>query len=280
MPNPWFRMYSEFRSDPKVRSMSEPFQLRLLWLLTLRCEGPTEKLSRDELCFGLACDETTLETLHETFFKKGFIEKDWSIANWCKRQYISDTSTERVRKFRDSRKNSVEKQDETFPETHETRNETDQNRTEQIQNRSKQRNTLARSVPPEELAGTLPLVDGTEFSISKSQVAEWSDAFPSVDVKSELRRFKVWLDANPTRRKTRKGILRAAVSWLSRAQDSGRGNGKPVRDIPRDPTGGRTQKLREQVSDAYFSQVKSTFEMGGNVSEYDLAMLKEEGVTA
>jgi hypothetical protein len=76
-----------------------------------------------------------------------------------------------------------------------------------------------QSVPPEELAGTLPLLDGSEFQVSKAQIAEWSQAYPAVRVREELRRFKVWLDANPTRRKTPKGIKRAVVRWLSRAQD-------------------------------------------------------------
>ena len=43
--------------------------------------------------------------------------------------------------------------------------------------------TLARNVLPEELAGTLPLVDGTDYLVSKDQVQEWSQAFPAVDVK-------------------------------------------------------------------------------------------------
>ena len=89
--------------------------------------------------------------------------------------------------------------------------------------------TSARSVPPEELAGTLPLVNGKSYSVSKEQVSEWSKAFPGVLVKTELRKFKVWLDANPTRKKTERGIRRAIVGWLERAQNSsrgGNGNGK------------------------------------------------------
>lgn len=84
---------------------------------------------------------------------------------------------------------------------------------------------LARSVPPEELAGTLPLVDGSNYAVSISQVAEWSQAYPAIDVRIELKKFKSWLDANPTRKKTAKGICRAIVNWLSRAQDRAPGNG-------------------------------------------------------
>lgn len=79
--------------------------------------------------------------------------------------------------------------------------------------------TLAQSVPPEELAGTLPLVDGTEYEISPEQIQKWSQAYPAVDVMAELRKLNCWLEANPTRRKTRTGIARAIVNWMSRAQN-------------------------------------------------------------
>lgn len=128
LANSWFRLYAEIRRDPKVRTMPESHQIRLIWLYTLRCDGPTEKLSRDELLYGLDCDETFLEALHETFLAKGFIDQDWSIPNWSKRQYVSDSSTDRVRKFRENR---ALKQDETLLKRRETQNVTDQNRTEQ-----------------------------------------------------------------------------------------------------------------------------------------------------
>lgn len=128
MANPWFRMYAEIRRDPKVKTMPEAFQLRLIWLFTLRCEGPTENLSHEELLYGLDCDETLLERLHETFQAKGFIEKDWSVKHWMKRQYVSDCSTGRVHKFREKQ---ALKHNETFQKRRETQNETDQNRPEQ-----------------------------------------------------------------------------------------------------------------------------------------------------
>lgn len=37
----------------------------------------------------------------------------------------------------------------------------------------------------------------------------------------ELRKMRGWLDANPTKRKTSRGIRRFVNSWLSRSQDEG-----------------------------------------------------------
>ena len=113
------------------------------------------------------------------------------------------------------------------PENVRTRTDIDK---EEDKERELKTKPLARSVPAEELAGTLPLVDQTLYEISKSQVSEWSQAYPAVDVRQELKKLKVWLDANPTRKKTRNGINRAIISWLSRAQDraptQGGSNGK------------------------------------------------------
>lgn len=67
----------------------------------------------------------------------------------------------------------------------------------------------------------LPLVDKTFYSVPKTKVAKWSEAYPAVDVMSELKKMASWLDANPTRRKTRRGIDRFINAWLSREQDRG-----------------------------------------------------------
>jgi len=49
----------------------------------------------------------------------------------------------------------------------------------------------------------------------------WQRAYPAVDVHQELMAMESWLDANPTKRKTARGIKSFVVRWLSRAQDRG-----------------------------------------------------------
>ena len=88
--------------------------------------------------------------------------------------------------------------------------------------KAKKQKTPARSVSDEDLAGTLPLVNGSEYRISKQDVKTWIDTFPGVEIKAELKKFKAWLNANPTRRKTERGINRAIFSWLERKQNSSR----------------------------------------------------------
>ena len=49
----------------------------------------------------------------------------------------------------------------------------------------------------------------------------WQRAYPAVDVHQELMAMESWLDANPTKRKTARGIKSFVVRWLSRSQDRG-----------------------------------------------------------
>ena len=54
-----------------------------------------------------------------------------------------------------------------------------------------------------------------------ADIIQWQKAYPAVDVFAELAKMESWLDANPSRRKTPKGIKRFVDLWLSRAQDKG-----------------------------------------------------------
>lgn len=64
----------------------------------------------------------------------------------------------------------------------------------------------------------LPVKDGSEFEVSADQVAEWSAAYPGVDVRGELAKARVWLRASPQRQKTRRGMGKFIVNWLGNAQ--------------------------------------------------------------
>lgn len=67
----------------------------------------------------------------------------------------------------------------------------------------------------------LALNDKSEYPITEQQTQQWAELFPAVDILQELRKMKGWLDANPTKRKTKKGILRFVNTWLSKEQDKG-----------------------------------------------------------
>lgn len=63
------------------------------------------------------------------------------------------------------------------------------------------------------------------FYVTPSLLDGWVKAYPGVDVMGEVHRASAWLAANPSRRKTYRGMPRFLVSWLSRAQDRARSGG-------------------------------------------------------
>ncbi len=104
---------------------------------------------------------------------------------------------------------------------------------------------------------TLPLNDGTEFSIPSERVHEWHGLYPAADVEQELRKYKGWADANPTRRKTRGGILRSVNAWLAKAHDSNASNRNGgVSAANRRNTSRGEQRLERQVEELAKSGVQ------------------------
>lgn len=67
----------------------------------------------------------------------------------------------------------------------------------------------------------LPLNDKTAYDVPEPKISMWAETYPAVDIRQELRKMAAWLDSNPTKRKTRRGIERFINSWLSRQQDRG-----------------------------------------------------------
>lgn len=120
MSLPWFRMYAEFATDPKVQSMSETLQRRFIMFLCLQCADEFEKLSDEELAFALRISTEDLSETREAFTKKGLLANG-KISKWNKRQYTSDSSTERVRKHRERSRNG----DETLQKRSVTPSDTD-----------------------------------------------------------------------------------------------------------------------------------------------------------
>lgn len=125
MTNSWFRMYAEFATDPKVQRLSEVMQRRLVMLFCLRCCDVTVTASDDDIAFQLRISDEDLKETKQLFVSKNFIDNQWNVVNWDKRQYRSDSSAERTRAWRAKKRDS----DVTSPTRH--RDALEQNRTEQ-----------------------------------------------------------------------------------------------------------------------------------------------------
>lgn len=60
---------------------------------------------------------------------------------------------------------------------------------------------------------------GVEWEVPERKIAEWVEAYPSVDIPQTLVEARQWLRDNPARAKTASGMTRFIGRWLQREQD-------------------------------------------------------------
>ena len=76
--------------------------------------------------------------------------------------------------------------------------------------------------PTSPTVAEIVLNDKSKAKITQAEVDQWKKLYPAVDVLQELRKMTAWCEANPTKRKTKRGIKAFIVNWLSREQDKGK----------------------------------------------------------
>lgn len=124
----WFRFYHEALDDPKVQKLDPATFKGWINLLCLACRHDGKLPPNDDIAFAMRMDVFALESLVDRLLIAGLIEVRKGGPNgsyiapskWDERQYKSDSSSERVKRYR-QRSKSVS---ETPPDTD----------TEQIQN--------------------------------------------------------------------------------------------------------------------------------------------------
>ena len=100
---------------------------------------------------------------------------------------------------------------------------TEQNRTRI--NKDKDTSPVPSEEVTEPVVITMPTnrfnTQGEEFLVTESMVAEWHQAYPSLNINAELPRIRAWLLDNQPKRKTVKGMRKFIGTWLSRQHDRG-----------------------------------------------------------
>ncbi len=84
---------------------------------------------------------------------------------------------------------------------------------------------------------SLPLADGVSFfEVTESYLQEQLNLYPGINIEQEFRNMCGWLNSNPKKRKTGRGIKRFITTWLQRSQDQPRsfyGGSTSIRDVNR-----------------------------------------------
>lgn len=106
MSLPWFRMYVEFSGDPIAQSLAFEDQRHYIIILCLKGNGTLDrKLPNREaiIARGLGLDPMSAAEAKRRLVEVGFVDKNWQPISWDKRQYASDVSSDRVRKYRNNK---------------------------------------------------------------------------------------------------------------------------------------------------------------------------------
>lgn len=174
MAKPWFRLYAEFLSDPKMQLLAFEDQRHYVGVLCLKCNGTLETLSIGPEHFermvskALGLDPIMGAEVKRRLMDVGLIGEGWQPIAWDRRQYESDSSTARVHKWREERTRNVT---ETLQQRSRSDSEQIQNRTEQSKKGRAKRAPSGRRLPEdwilspecEEFARTLGLDPAAEF---------------------------------------------------------------------------------------------------------------------
>lgn len=121
----WFRFHTEALDDPKVQRLDGDTFKAWVNLLCIAAKNEGRLPPLEEVAFALRMDENGARTVLERLRNAGLIDLRNGGANgshyaphgWGKRQYKSDTSTDRVKRFRKRSKAVTETPPDTDTET-------------------------------------------------------------------------------------------------------------------------------------------------------------------
>lgn len=78
-----------------------------------------------------------------------------------------------------------------------------------------------KEAPTESVFLVFPALKGKTCPITESQIKEWEETFPAVDVRQQVKHAKSWLEANPQKMKS--NIKAFLNNWLTKEQNNAKG---------------------------------------------------------
>lgn len=137
----WFRLWIDILDDPKCNVSNMPYETFHLFVSLMAYASELEKngiiRNQDDPTWRLRITPEKLKKHVKILLNLDIISQDKTgitFKNWNKRQFTSDKSTERVKRFRSAKRNVPETANETAPET-ETDTETDNTMRDKKQSR-------------------------------------------------------------------------------------------------------------------------------------------------
>lgn len=203
----WFRFYTEALDDPKVQRLDPVLFKAWVNLLCLAKKNDGILGSIEAIAFALRETEETVSSWIKTLSELGLFDSKkntWEPHNWRKRQYKSDSSTDRVKRFRERTKDVSRNAPETETET-----ETDKKE--------------GAGAPAGKDYGFV----GKLGRITSEQLNQWRKAYVHVpDIVAEIQAADDYYAAHPPKPDAKYFWLYS--SWLKRTNDQRADKAKPA----------------------------------------------------
>lgn len=110
MSLPWFRFYTEFLTDAKITLLAFEDQRHYVAALCLKGKGvldadyPNESYRERIIAKYLGLDPVSAAEAKRRLMEPGLVDSAWHPIKWDARQFASDSSSDRVKRFRDKKK--------------------------------------------------------------------------------------------------------------------------------------------------------------------------------
>lgn len=251
----WIKIKTDIFSDEKIMyilSKKQGDELVMIWFRMLCLAGRSNSggclmmndnmpYNADMLVSVLNKSKKTVETAINLFQELGMIEIDQNriyISNWEKHQNVdkmtdlkeynrlaAQRSRER-KKLSECQSKKDDSSTECQPNVNKMSTELSLQDTyieleEDKEDNKKNYTRRSSDEVSEPAVFEMPLNNKSFHPITQSDINTWQELYPAVDVMQELRKMKGWCDANPRKRKTKKGVRSFINSWLAREQDRG-----------------------------------------------------------
>ncbi len=223
----WFRVYEEILDDPKVQKL-EP-SLFKMWVNVLALASRNDGVlpPMEDCVFAFRETEDTVSLAFIALEMAGLLKrKNGRISpnGWEKRQYKTETSTERVKRFREKMKRATE-----TPSESETESET-----EKKEKTSSLRSSVKKKKPPE----PLPAVNGSRETHGTRLPAGWTpdddalqwaidQGMPPDGVLVQLDQFRDYWTGAPGQRGRKSDWPATWRNWIRKALERN-GTGPPI----------------------------------------------------
>lgn len=219
----WFRCYTEIKRDRKLRRL--PINYRWIWvaILAMAKESPIQgqlliseniPATIEDIADEAAADIEETEQAIQKFIEQDMMHEEDGVlilTNWDKRQYASDSSTERVRKHRQQKNETLLKRysngEVTPPEAEaESRDQRQSTETEKEEEEEEGPGLPVASSSPTPLEHKclkiLKKVTGYPFDAEKDaeHLRILAADFPDIDILTEMRKWQAYKLDHPLKK--------------------------------------------------------------------------------